>query len=528
MRLRLAICMLFGSLFFLNPRVYSTAPARALVAALKMPASPADVAERVDPREASRCESFAAIFKWTSSCPLTALAHPLLPDAALLPARWVHSGAALLSVTDPEALMAAIDQAKAALEARLDAVPGDKTPAAGPLLETVDFGDLRPHEPIDDSSETDTLKLTAADAESDAGENLLEAEGLQEKVRRTLKQYRSWQLNTLSHSPWAVMHAIIAHGVDTQVLQGGPGGDPITAVGWLCYNRPCAGQRLFGLQGKGLTVMKGPGLQGHYGQFLAVLAQSRIKTTYPLKIQGRDFTVADLVRHEQDTCRSGSELTFKLIGLSHYLPSDAEWENDRGQKWTISKLLREEIEAPVRGAACGGTHRLFSMAYAVNRRAKQGEPIDGEFARAQKYLQDFHAYTFSLQNEDGSFSTEWFRGRGDRSDLNRRLQTTGHILEWLAFSLPEEELSDPRMVRAVDYLAGIMLENTHRRWENGPLGHAIDGLRIYHQRAFEQDVAAQTKAEATTARLDDDQLSLVPFCTDGSGTATTRDSSDAN
>jgi hypothetical protein len=206
---------------------------------------------------------------------------------------------------------------------------------------------------------------------------------------------------------------------------------------------------------------------------------------YPLECDGRKFTVLDLVESEKLGCRSRTELTFKLIGLSHYLPSDATWKSDDGADWSIARLIREEIAQPIlRTAPCGGTHRLMGLAYSIRKRQMQDLPIEGEFQRAEKYLNDYHAYAFRLQNTDGSFSTSWFEGPGSRPDVARRLQTSGHILEWLAFSLPQDQLQEPKMVRAVDYLAGILIEGQGRAWEIGPLGHALHSLRIYQRRVF--------------------------------------------
>src|SRR5262249_58545401 len=133
------------------------------------------------------------------------------------------------------------------------------------------------------------------------------------------------------------------------------------------------------------------------------------------------------IETEKLGCQANTELTFKLIALSHYLDSDATWRSHTGQEWSISRLIQEEIKQPIRGAACGGTHRLMGLSYAVRKRQQKGGEIDGQYLRAQKYVSDYHQYTLSLQNPDGSFSTEWFTGRGNRQDLARRCQTTGHI-----------------------------------------------------------------------------------------------------
>jgi hypothetical protein len=115
-----------------------------------------------------------------------------------------------------------------------------------------------------------------------------------------------------------------------------------------------------------------------------------------------------------------------------------------------------------------------------------GLPVTGEFARARKYLDDYHRYAFKLQNPDGSFSTEWFKGPGARPDLARRIQTSGHILEWLSYSLPLDQLDQPRVVKAVSYLSGVLNSGKTEDWSVGPLGHALHALAIYDERYFRQ------------------------------------------
>ena len=308
---------------------------------------------------------------------------------------------------------------------------------------------------------------------------------LRDKIKRTLDVYYRRPINSASRSPWALIHWTVAFGADTQVRRGGRDGKPITAVGWLCFNGNSAGQSLLYAAGNGrLGVYNGPGVQGHDGQLLAVLAQSRINIDYPMRAGGEKFTIADLVEYEKRTCRPGSELTFKLIGLSHYLPPNATWKSTSGETWDVQRLIREELAQSVRGAACGGSHRMMGFGYAVRTRRSQGEPMVGQFRRAEIFVNDYFEYTFKLQNADGSLSTSWFQGRGNSSDVARRLQTTGHMLEWLVYSLPHDQLQDARVVRAVDYLSGILEENSNRDWNIGPLGHALHSLIIYDHRVF--------------------------------------------
>jgi hypothetical protein len=308
---------------------------------------------------------------------------------------------------------------------------------------------------------------------------------LRNKVRSVLKYYYDHPLNTGTRSPWEVMHCMLAYEVHSRVLKGGPNGDPITTVGWLCFNQPCKGRTLMYLNQNGdMRVKVGPALQGHHGQLLALLAQARVRTDYPMQVEGKDFTVADLIEVEKATCYPNTELTFKLIGLQRYLDINAQWMNDQGMQWNFPKLLREEMNQPVRTAACGGTHRLSGLILTVKKRQRSGLPVDGEYAAAQKFVANYANYAYRLQNTDGSFSTEWFKGPGAEEDIDRRLKTTGHQLEFLIYASPEGQLTNQKLVKAVNYLSNIMWANRGRDWEAGPLGHAIHSLVLYDRLMF--------------------------------------------
>ncbi|HEY1601195.1 MAG TPA: hypothetical protein VGG64_16450 [Pirellulales bacterium] len=308
---------------------------------------------------------------------------------------------------------------------------------------------------------------------------------LRDKARATLAYYNRKHLNTRDHNPWEVMHSIVAYGVHSQLNRSGPDGAPVNAISWLCWNGDCHGTRILEANGNRLAARKGPQVQGHPGQFLAILAQSCVATNCPIKVGDQRFTLVDLIESEKLGCQAGTELTFKLISLTYYLDVDAHWTNSAGQEWSIERLVREEMSQPVIGAACGGTHRLMGLAYAVRKREESGLPMTGEFRRAKKYLDEYHRYTLTkLQNSDGSFSTEWFKAPGARPDIGRRIQTSGHILEWLSYSLPLDMLEDPRVVKTVEYLTNVLHEGEEREWEVGPLGHGLHSLAIYDSRVF--------------------------------------------
>jgi hypothetical protein len=311
-----------------------------------------------------------------------------------------------------------------------------------------------------------------------------EAAALKAKIHRTLNLYFKRGQHVDRRSPWAIMHWIVAFGVDSQVRHGYPGND-MTAIGFLCFGGRGSGQSLLYVDSDNhLRAFRGPGVEGHDGQFLGYLSQGKLKSDYPIKVGDKSFTVADLIESEKRTCRGGTELTYKLMGLGHYLPTDSKWKNDLGEDWSVERLIREELAQDVRGAACGGSHRLMGLSTAVRKRRHEKKEMTGEFWRADKFINDYHKYAFSMQNGDGSFSTEWFWRKADSGDTEKKLDTTGHILEWMVYSLPEERLTDPRVLKAVNYLSDLMLQYPDREWAIGPLGHALHALVLYEERVF--------------------------------------------
>ncbi len=325
-------------------------------------------------------------------------------------------------------------------------------------------------------------------------------EALEGKIDQTLDSYHRRLLDASKNDPWEVMHGIIAYGCDTNLARG-RGSKAVNGIAYMCWNGTCAGERLLLTKANRLEARKGPHVQGHHGQFLAILAQSRVKPDYPLLVNNKQFTIADLIESEKLGCRANTELTFKLIALTHYAGSDAQWENNLGEPWSIERLIKAEIASTIQGAACGGTHRLTAIYFPVARHLKEGKPLAGEYLRAQKYTHDYQRYAFSLQNSDGSFSTEWFKGPGNRQDVDRKLKTTGHIFEWLMFTLPNDALRDPKVVKTANFLATVMLAEPKRQWEIGPLGHAIHALRIYRERVYHSPTTPQADDQTPIARL---------------------------
>ena len=300
-----------------------------------------------------------------------------------------------------------------------------------------------------------------------------------QRVENCLAYYMANPETVVERSPWAVMHSMLPYGVEGEIIVGNR---RVNSIQWMCYNGTCRTQKIFTPAGKFFRPNVGGGVQGHEGQFLAMLAQSQVGSDYPIVVGQNKYSVTVLIRYEMATCVEKSELTFKLMGLSYYVDTNQVWMTNNRNRWNIEKLVQEELAQPIVGAACGGTHRLMGLTFAVRQRQAEGRPIDGQFARADRYVKEFVEYAWKLQNPDGSFSTNWFESRGNESNMERKVQTTGHILEWLAFTLPEAELSSPRFTKSIDFLLSQIFDQRRNKWPIGPRGHATRAIALYHQR----------------------------------------------
>jgi hypothetical protein len=312
--------------------------------------------------------------------------------------------------------------------------------------------------------------------------NLRSAENLRnENIARCLAVYYTKPIDAEQLRPWSIMHGLIAYGRRAQVIHQGRA---INAVDFLCRNEIGHDMQLLGLENNKLIARMGPGVQGHPCQFLAILAQCDVPLDQRLHVEGREFTVKDLLEYEQRTCHTGTELTFKLIAMSHYLEPDAQWANTLGQHWDMQRLIREELKQPIGTGACGGTHRLMAYTFAVAQLRRHQWPIGGEWHNAARMLDVYVDRAWKMQNLDGTFSTEFFERPDHNADRNRQLYATGHVLEWLVCTLPDSQLGDPRLTAAVDSILKLMLTAPNYELDVGPRGHALHALAIYENRVY--------------------------------------------
>jgi len=327
---------------------------------------------------------------------------------------------------------------------------------------------------------------------------------LRDRVRKTLNDHRRALLNTRENTATEMMLACLPYGCKTEVHLGGSNGKRINGITLLCWNYPCAGYEPLALSEGRIAARIGYGLQEHPSQLLATLALARVRPNYPIRVGEDVRTVADLVEHEKLGCRSGTDLSLKLIGLAHFV-KEPSWKNDLGEQWSHERIVREELAKPVVGAPDGGTTRLLGLGYAIFRRGKRKQPIEGQYARAQKYLNEFQDFALSHQNADGSWGPQFIAAKSTSRNPAVQLRATGCVLQWLAVSMPDDRLEDPRVVRAVAFADRLLGSGRYRQKarslstrEIGSVMRTLHALALYDERYFQPaDPAPQPPAAET-------------------------------
>jgi hypothetical protein len=329
---------------------------------------------------------------------------------------------------------------------------------------------------------------------------------LRDQVRQTLAGYMKQSFGTRQNTAGEILDFCLPFGCSTEVslYDASTGERRVNGITCLCWNFPCYDYEPLALNNGHIAARLGYGVQSQPSQFLATLAFARVQPNYPLRAGGATRTVADLIESEKLSCRAGSDLSLKLIGLSYYA-EDGEWKNDQGEDWSVEKIVREELNRTMHGTNDAGMNRLLGLSYANYRREKRELPLEGQYARADKYLKEFHKYAFNLQNADGSWGY-YLGARGENRDAASELRSTAYVLEWLAISLGDDQLGDSQVGAAVaDVVKGLNTQRNMGSMPNLPareinsIARALHALSIYEDRFYktaEEDKPAPEKTAA--------------------------------
>ena len=320
-------------------------------------------------------------------------------------------------------------------------------------------------------------------------------------VYETREITRQRLLNTTDHTPWQMMHGLLGLRQDFLINHNG---QTINGLEWIktgpmFKNEPWFQKTSHG--GRAHPFNHPYWFEGHINQSLAILAMCNLPLETEFGTPQGPITMRDMLKNAQMTANAKEEVTWTLWALATYLPSDAEWINEKGERWSIERLVLLETGKQVGGptSPCGGTHGLFALARARNVYMKTGKPLRGVWAQADQKIQKYIRTIQSQLNRDGSLSSNFFRGRDYKQDFDKRMASMGHLLEFLMVALPQERLKEPWVRRAIETTANDLKNNRKAYVSCSPLYHATNALTIYLERALPQQQAVAQQPQNTKA-----------------------------
>lgn len=329
-------------------------------------------------------------------------------------------------------------------------------------------------------------------------------DALLKQVREAIELSSRRYLSAERHTPWQIMHGLLAY------RQGYPikhSGEIVSALDWIASGPTHNGIPWFHKTPYGAEP--GPyteayDFQGHPDQFLAIFAMADLPPDFEFQSPDGPVTIRDLVRHAQYQATGQKEVAWTLWALSHYLEPDSRWQNAYGQTWSVERLVAGQLREPTSSGACGGTHGLFALSYARNVRVRAGLALEGVWQDAERHVTRYVEQARQYQNSDGSFSADFFDRSSYTDQLQDRLYSSGHTLEFVMMALPDERLTEPWVRDAVTAVARDLLASRREPLECSALYHAVHGLVLYEQRIVPlQDSVAELKGLTNKTRRDD-------------------------
>lgn len=310
-------------------------------------------------------------------------------------------------------------------------------------------------------------------------------EALKRRLDRLIEVNCRRHMSPQVNNAWQIIHGMLAYGYDLELNEGGK---LVPGIEWLFGGGQMRGWQL--VPGtKGLKDIEDPGSksgEGHDDQWLGYFAQCGVPLDAVIKVQSQDFTVKDLVTQAQWDVHEGMEATWTLMAFGVYLPLDAKWQARDGGEWSIERLLEMECAQDLAMSTCGGTHRMYGIASVVNRRIAEGGALDGAWLVADQKIKQAIEDAKATRQPDGGFSTSFFSRSSNSPDIGLRINTTGHVLEFVCLASTDAQVREPWVRNSVVFLCDLLEQTEDVPVECGGLYHAVHGLMLYRMRCFSE------------------------------------------
>ncbi len=316
-----------------------------------------------------------------------------------------------------------------------------------------------------------------------------------ELARKAIEVNLTRRLDVNVHSPWQIMHAVLAYGRQLKLKQGDK---EISALDWIASGPSYDGEPLILVTKYGARFHRYSrpyAFEGHRNQFLALLTSCHLKPDFKFNAQGKQVTLQDMINDAKWTTTDQDELTFTLWALIPYVDPNEVWISESGERWNFARIVQEQMQESLPWTPCGGTHLLYVLTLARDKYLAKYGRLDGVWQQLDQYVKFYVNRAHQLQNSDGSFSTEYFEKAGYTDDPIERLETSGHMLAFVAAAASEEQLRSDWVRAAVSAVSRDLLATSHQGVPCGPLYHAVHGVQVYYQRVQALEKSSRNRKE---------------------------------
>lgn len=300
------------------------------------------------------------------------------------------------------------------------------------------------------------------------------------------------RLSTSVNAAWQIMHGVICYGHDLQVETAD--GNTVSALDHAFHEGTMRGWHLMPGDAlpsgrRGVKALLEPGSyigQGHVDQWIAICAMAGLPETDQVVVEGKTYTLKDWAEQARwDACTNPlNEFSWTLIALTHYFPDDPQWISSDGSTWSWERMVAEEVQYDLNLSPCGGAHRLVGLARALEAKQRLKLPDSQVWDDARRIVDRSVREIEEMRSGDGSLSSHYLQRPGSSRDLGLTLASSGHLLEFLAVTLDENELRQPWVMTAATRLCEIFEATQTVDLDCGACYHALNGLRVYRDRLF--------------------------------------------
>ncbi|MEK6260675.1 MAG: hypothetical protein AABP62_18910 [Planctomycetota bacterium] len=232
------------------------------------------------------------------------------------------------------------------------------------------------------------------------------------------------------------------------------------------------------------------GGESHRDQVLCALAQREISLDLPVVVDGKRFSIRDLLSDSIANFHlKQEELAWTAAAYVYYLSDVSSWTNKYGVTFRFDDLASALLNSSLSEASCGGMHIVASLTHILKAHRRSPIVTNRVAGTIEAFLDRCVAATANTQHSDGSWSSNWTHELTTRSHSSKallddsssrtKLVLSGHLLEW-TYALPvSDHLPGDVTEKASKYLAASLQAMTSEEIGDQfcPVTHAILALQ---------------------------------------------------